>query len=125
MAEPQVSALKLLMFLAVVSTVVPAACEVEAQREFDAIALEKQAMEMRLKTAPRPARSTRWQVSLGSAGLVPVGLPVRVLVVVSPVVSACNSAKVNSAAAAPPPSAAATAPATPSRPTIATPRYVR
>ena len=45
-------ALKLLMFLAAVSTVVPAACEVEAQREFDAIALEKQAMEMRLKTAP-------------------------------------------------------------------------
>ena len=42
-------ALKLLMFLAAVSTVVPAACEVEAQREFDAIALEKQAMEMRLK----------------------------------------------------------------------------
>jgi hypothetical protein len=37
------------MFLAVVSTVVPAACEVEAQREVDAIA-EKQTMEMRLKT---------------------------------------------------------------------------
>jgi hypothetical protein len=75
--------------------------------------------------APRPAHSPWWQVSLGTAGLVPVGLSVRVLVVVSPVVSAFNSAKVNSAAAAPPPSAAAAAPATPSRPTIATPRYVR
>ena len=84
--------------------------------------------EMRLKSSKKDREAaTNYRKSKDKTEywLVPVGLSVRVLVVVSPVVSACNSVKVNSAAAAPPPSAAATAPATPSRPTIATPRYVR